>query len=285
MNEQDCQFLISLAKTKNITRTAQQHFVTQSALTKLIQRLEKELGCQLLLRSQKGVIFTPEGERVVCYCEQNLKLKANLQLELNAARDIVSGSLAFGCSINYCRYSLPAVLKTYLTNYPQVELQVKTGHSRLLYNELLADKLSLAILRGDFKWEEGRQRLSTEPFYLVHAQSLKPEKLAATMYIGHTTDTNELYNVNRWAAENNLDLHTSSLWLDDISSCLEMVQAGVGWSILPGICLEHYKGSKAPLFFQDGTPLSRNTYVLYRNAQKKLPQVRAFLALLQQPKK
>ena len=32
-----------------------------------------------------------------------------------------------------------------------------------------------------------------------------------------------------------------------------------------------------PLFFADGTPLTRSTYLLYRRRETELPQVRAFI--------
>ena len=44
MNEQDYQLLIDLYETKNITKVADQHFLTQPALTKRIRRIEEELA-------------------------------------------------------------------------------------------------------------------------------------------------------------------------------------------------------------------------------------------------
>ena len=57
MNEQDYQLLIDLYETKNITKVADQHFLTQPALTKRLRRIEEELGSVLLVRSRKGVVF------------------------------------------------------------------------------------------------------------------------------------------------------------------------------------------------------------------------------------
>ena len=54
MNEQDYQLLIDLYETKNITKVADQHFLTQPALTKRIRRIEEELGSELLIRSYEA---------------------------------------------------------------------------------------------------------------------------------------------------------------------------------------------------------------------------------------
>ena len=56
-----------------------------------------------------------------------------------------------------------------------------------------------------------------------------------------------------------------------------MVKAGLGWSIVPEICLSYFDGIAEPLFFADGTPLTRSTYLLYRRRETELPQVRAFI--------
>jgi Transcriptional regulator len=280
MNEHDCRFILNLYKTKNITKTAQQNFVTQSSLTKLIQRIEAEFGCQLLLRSQKGVVFTPEGEELVHYCKKVLQLHQDLQEDLNKHRGIIGGSVAIGSSVNYCRYRLPTALKTYISRYPVVDISIVTGHSRFLYNNLLENKIAVAIIRGEFKWDEGLLSLSSEPMCLVYSNTLAERSLFSYPYVCHRSDVSEQYDMDRWANENGINTHNTSIWIDDITGCMEMAQAGVGWTILPAICLDHFQGVVKPLFFKDGTPLTRNTYVMYRKAQYRLPQVKRFIDTL-----
>jgi DNA-binding transcriptional LysR family regulator len=282
MNERDCQYFLHLYKTKNITHTAQQNFITQSSLTKLIQRLEAELGCQLLLRSQKGVVFTPNGEQLVQYCKKFLQMQQELKDNINRGHGVVCGSLSIGSSTNYSRYHLPTALKAYTTRYPAVDISIVTGHSRNLYNQLLDNKISIAIIRGDFKWDEGLLPLSAEPMCLIYHRKIKIADLNSLLYICHRTDSESQYQMNRWTVENDIDTRQTSIWIDDITSCMEMVQAGVGWSILPAICLNKFKGMILPLSYKDGTPLIRSTSVFYRNAQSKLPQVRLFLQTLQE---
>ena len=68
--------------------------------------------------------------------------------------------------------------------------------------------------------------------------------------------------------------------MDGLSTCVAMVQAGLGWSIVPEICLGNFDGIAEPLFFADGTPLTRSTYLLYRTKESELPQVREFIRML-----
>ena len=43
-----------------------------------------------------------------------------------------------------------------------------------------------------------------------------------------------------------------------LSTCVAMVKAGLGWSIVPEICLSYFDGIAEPLFFADDTPLTRS---------------------------
>ena len=83
MNDQDYQFLIDLYETKNITKVAQQQFLTQPAMTKRIRRIEEDLGCQLILRSKRGVTFTAIGETVVEHCRKIVQANEEMHNVIN----------------------------------------------------------------------------------------------------------------------------------------------------------------------------------------------------------
>ncbi|MEG0803580.1 MAG: LysR family transcriptional regulator, partial [Pygmaiobacter sp.] len=127
MNEQDYRFLLDLYKTKNITKMAQRQFLTQPAMTKRIKKIEEELGCELMLRNKKGVIFTPVGETVVRYCSEMMQMNQQLKESINRSQGIVGGTLSIGSSLNYCRYRLPGALQLYHQKYPMVDISISTG--------------------------------------------------------------------------------------------------------------------------------------------------------------
>ncbi len=279
MNDQDYQFLIDLYETKNITKVAQQQFLTQPAMTKRIRRIEDELGCQLLLRSKRGVTFTAMGETVVRYCQQIVQTSEQMKNEINQSKGVVGGSLRIGTSMNYGRYRLPGALRQYQHLYPMVDVRITTGHSRNLYHMMMDNKLSVAIIRGNFPWNEGSILLSAEPICLVRSYENLDKSLSEYPYIGHHTDADEEKRIEQWLLENHV-VQNTRIWIDDIASCREMAQAGIGWTIIPSICLDGFHGEVTPLYAKDGTPFLRNTYVLYRNSCYELQQVKLFLQIL-----
>ena len=63
MDEKDFELLRILDETRNITHAADKLYMTQSALSKRIKTLERELGVEIMLRSRQGIRFTPAGEK------------------------------------------------------------------------------------------------------------------------------------------------------------------------------------------------------------------------------
>lgn len=58
-------YLVAVADCRSITGAAASVFVAQSALSRAVQAMERDLGVDLLARRGRGVDLTPEGSRVV----------------------------------------------------------------------------------------------------------------------------------------------------------------------------------------------------------------------------
>lgn len=277
MDEKDCELIEMLWETRNITKAAERLFTTQSALTKRIQKLEEELDCELFIRSRKGILFTPVAERILPYVRQVSDSMDRIRSQVAIYRKEVAGTLKLGVSINFARYRLADVLKGFMDQYPNVDIHVSTMQSTNLYQSLVKNEISIAIVRGSFKWNEGMVTLSEEPVCLVTAREHAGEPLNSYPYIGRHTDAGFYDKIQLWRAENGCQESRTNLWVDDIGSCLEMVSRGIGWSILPEICLKQFDGQITPLYFKDGTPFTRSSHILYKHDYFELPQVKKFI--------
>lgn len=280
MDEKDYELLLELYETKNITKTAQKLFITQPALSKRIQRMEEELQCQLFLRSKKGVVFTPAGESVLPYARTILANSRLLKDSAAAARGEICGTISLGASLNFAQYRLPAILKDYTSRYPKVDVQITTGQSRNLFQLLKEDRISIAVMRGQYAWEETSLLISSEPMCLICSRENMGRPLTDYPYIGRHTDAELTGRIERWLSSHGLSGLRSNIWIDDINACKAMARHGLGWCILPHICLEDFDGYIEEMVMEDGSPFLRNTYVLCRQTYASLPQVRLFLDAL-----
>ncbi|MBP3238955.1 MAG: LysR family transcriptional regulator, partial [Oribacterium sp.] len=145
MTDKDIEILKDLSETHNITKTAERLYTTQSALTKRVQSIEQELGCQLFIRSKKGLVLTPVNEAILPYVK---KIQSNLETIRNLAGNPegeLSGTLKVGVAVNYARHKLAEILEQYIEKYPKVDIQLSAKRSPDLYKELISGEINAAI--------------------------------------------------------------------------------------------------------------------------------------------
>jgi len=277
MDEKDFELLCDLSKTLNLTKTSQNLFTTQSASTKRLQKIEEELGKTLFLRTKRGLIMTPLMEEILPFIDQIAGSLDNVRSIAAAADGEISGTLSIGISSNYARYRLPWVLERFMKQYPKVDIKINAHRSPSLYAELSKGTLHAAIVRGEYNWTDSDIVISEESLCLVVSKEHQDDDLTKLHYITRETDPAHLLDMARWRSENGLAPAVPDLMISDVPTVITMVERGLGWSVLPSICLDSFKGIVKPCFFADGTPFTRKTHLLYREDYYQLPQLRVFI--------
>ena len=64
----------SVARTQNLTRTAEEYRISQPAVSHHIKALEASLGVELVKRTKRGVTLTPEGQAYLPYVQEMLDI-------------------------------------------------------------------------------------------------------------------------------------------------------------------------------------------------------------------
>lgn len=72
MKIEHLQQLIEISRTHSINQAAANLYISQPSLSLSIRNLEDELGCQLITRTNRGVILTSQGQSFVEYAESIL---------------------------------------------------------------------------------------------------------------------------------------------------------------------------------------------------------------------
>lgn len=280
MDERDFELLSVLNKTRNITQAADVLYISQSSLSKRIQAIEQELGVSLMLRSRQGVHFTAAGEIVLKHTLEAAKQLSLMRKALEASQHYICGTLNAGISINYALFRLPDLLAAYRKKYPHVNTCITTDQSRKLYLELLEGSIDVAILRGEYEWRGEKFLLEREKICAIYNQQDQDKPLSEIPFIGRKTDAEFERSVAHWMHENNIQPEKRGIYVDSIITCVEMVRRGLGWAIVPEICLKDFKGCIRPLFYENGEPFLRSTYLMYSEQSLALPQVAAFIDLI-----
>ena len=281
MDTQDIQLLMTLQRTSNITRAAEELYTTQSSVSKRIRQLEKELGIILILRSRLGIQFTPAGEIVLRHIKAITHELTTMNQELNDAQGVISGTLRIGVSINYAMYRLPPLLRSYQERYPLVHTQMTIEVSQKIFSMFIAGQTELAIVRGEYAdWDGPRILLDREPVCVITCREHGNLPLSELPQIIRKADIGMERDTALWRKENKIPTAKNQIFANNTATCIEMVRQGLGWGIVPKICLAHFEGCIRPMYFADGRPLVRSTYLLYTEQTAALPQIHAFIDLL-----
>lgn len=108
------------AKYKNLTQAAQALHTNQPGISRTIKLLEHALGCPLMLRSNRGVSLTAQGERLYAHLKIAVEQIQTAETEIAAAE----GSVSIGVSESALRICLLPALKTFKAAYPNVHIRI-----------------------------------------------------------------------------------------------------------------------------------------------------------------
>lgn len=282
MEEKDWLILKTLYQKKNITKTAEQLFTSQPALTYRIQQLEKEFGAKIVSRGKTGVEFTSQGECLVKYAEQMLHELRRTKERISNMNDEVAGTLRLGVSGSYARYYLPALLKSFVNQHSGVEINVRTGLSSEILSYVQREEVHIGILRGNHSWSEQSLLLAREPLCLASREPIDMQALPGLPKINYViNDTRLRQDIEKWWLERFSLPPLITMEVDSIETCVELISSGLGYGIVPGISLQHHKSLFVEhLKTKDGAPIIRETSLVYRATSLELSVVKAFVGFM-----
>lgn len=142
-------FFVKLAENLHFGKTAEELGLAQSALSRQMQLLEKELGCRLLDRSNRwNISLTPAGEAYLSEARKILKLvESARKTAVETARgeqghlsiDVVSSVMNFPAFLH--------TLQEMRIHYPGLHLNIREGVSNHIRERVRRQETDLGIIR------------------------------------------------------------------------------------------------------------------------------------------
>jgi DNA-binding transcriptional LysR family regulator len=146
---------VAVAEELHFGRAAERLYIAQSALSQQVQRLERELGVELLQRNKRRVRLTEVGRVFVEEARRTLEqAERAADTAKRAARGQV-GKLEVGFFGPATYHVLPKILATYRERFPEVELALHEWTSSRQLEQLRAGRIRVGFLCGPVHAEEG----------------------------------------------------------------------------------------------------------------------------------
>ncbi len=131
-------------ETGSFSAAARDIGIGQSNVSRHVAVLEQHLQTQLLHRSTRKLVLTPEGERY--YAEVRRILDAVAESEMSLRENVMpSGLLRVACPTALCHMHLMPLVPSFLQRYPDLELDLQVSDR---FVNLLDEGAELAIRIG-----------------------------------------------------------------------------------------------------------------------------------------
>lgn len=151
MNIIHLKYAIMVAETGSMSKAAEKLYVAQPNLSRAIKELENELKIAIFDRNSKGIVITPDGEKLIMYGKKILKQIAELE---NSFGENVNKNV-FSISVPRSSYISDAFAKfsTLLSKYNNVELIYKETNAYKAINNIINADYKLGIIRYDINYD------------------------------------------------------------------------------------------------------------------------------------
>ena len=161
MNLQQLRYVVAVNRFRNFAKAAESCNVSQPTLSAMLQKLEEELDIRIFERSNKSVMPTTAGEKIIRQAETAL-------LEIDRIGEIVlegkgqiGGKFALSVGPTIAPYILPKFIKKYRESFPSVELSIQELKVNFMLEALLRGELDAGIAIS----ENAREGILEIPLY------------------------------------------------------------------------------------------------------------------------
>ncbi len=146
MDIRQLEMFLAVAEEGGFTRAGERLHVSQSAVSRQVGLLERELGGPLFHRDGRRISLTHPGEILVAAAYNLFREMQQVAEQLSDVHELRRGRLRLAGGMSVCMYVLPRLLRRYRKLHPDVELRVSSGSSEAILGKLRGHEIDLALL-------------------------------------------------------------------------------------------------------------------------------------------
>jgi len=221
---------------------------SQSALSRQIKELEKELHVRIFARTRNTIVsLTRHGEEVLRIGERILSDANNLRLIGSWESADEPADLKIATTHVHARYSLPQVVKSFTKRYPTVNLTLQQGDPAQCCEAVLKGNADIAIttvyeglvdkIVAIPAFRFNRKLFVPKSHPLAGETTLTLKKIAKYSLVAYSSSYTGRAAVDRAFAAAGLKPHIVCV-ATDADVCKTYVEIGIGISVLPGMAFD-----------------------------------------------
>lgn len=272
----------------SLTAAAEKLFLTQSALSHSIKKLEQQLGTDIWLREGRSLRLTQAGQYLLAVANRLLPQLSLAEERLRQFARGERGTLRIGMECHPCYQWLLKVVSPYLADWPDVDVDVKQKFQFGGIGALFGYEIDMLVtpdplykpglmFQPVFDYEQvlvvNRQHALAQVAYVT------PEQLSSETLITYPVDIDRLDIYNQFLQPAGISPHVHKP-IETTDIMLQMVASGRGVAALPRWLVEEYQNrfDVAPVKLGKNG-IAKQIYLGIREADVQVDYVQAFIQL------
>ncbi|PID64376.1 MAG: LysR family transcriptional regulator [Gammaproteobacteria bacterium] len=240
------QAFVTVAELQSFSKAAQHLHLTQSAVSKRIAALESFVDIALFERFGQRIQLTEAGQVLLLDARAILDKVQDMQRHSESSKKHISGTLRIATSHHIGLYRLPPLLQAFAQRYPAVRLDMHFTDSEKAYEDIGRGRFDLAIatlpqtaepnIIATPLWQDQLVIMFAQDHAINAVKQPDAAILAEHPAILPDQDTFTRRIIDEVFADSGIRyrLAFTTNYLETIKV---MVEAGLGWSVLPKIML------------------------------------------------
>ena len=291
MNIDTLRVFCDVVRCHSFSRGAKINEVSQSAATQSVHRVEQHFGVQLIDRSKRPFVLTPEGQ--ACYegFREVLELYDSVEARVNALRSEISGMVRVAAIYSVGLHDMRRCMQEFMLKYPKAKVRLEYLHPSKVFDAVLGAEVDLGIM----SYPAPTPELSVIPLRsermvvvcplghpLTRHQAVTAEHLRGIDFISFDRDLSIRKDIDRYFRQRSISVHMA-MEFDNIETIKEAVEIGAGVSILPEPTVRDDVNNGLLASVRLIAPeLFRPVGIIHRQRRVFTPTISKFIELLQQ---
>ena len=135
--------LVAISETRSVTQAGAMTFLTQSAVSMQVKRLEQQTGTKLIERVGRGVLLTDDGEKLASYARQMLAINDEALTRL--VKGEFESELTLGVPFDIVNPHIPIILREARGRYPRIRVKLVSSLTLFLKQRFTEGTIDVAI--------------------------------------------------------------------------------------------------------------------------------------------
>lgn len=241
-------------RNASIAKAAQELFVTQSAVSQNLQKLEQELNVSLFHRFPKRLVPTTAGEQLYQSILPFFSSIDSAIQSIHSAEELPQGIVRIGAPPVFGAEYLPGIIAEFRREYPLVKTVLTLADQRSIVEAYRNSELDIALVdifgnKEEESWNMIQEPLVDEPLVLIGSSHYVNSKLSSgpqlqemrhCQYIAYKPQAPELHDwfiIHFGEDVRELDI---VLTVESVHAVINAVRCGMGFGIVPQYLVQPY---------------------------------------------